>query len=246
MIASKFATDPGGPDQCRRKRGCGEVAHRRAARYAIKHRIPKTLWPLIAAVILVWLIFDRRPLAVVSWTWGRPATNGGALRSAPMPDPDDGQDIDRFPSSGDTGSAFDDVPEPQYQPPSDFLVKDVVQVVAFLLRNRGRLDNVAVRAKWDLLDRLSLPLAIYLRDVEAKAAWNDLEQEISVAPYGTPGVSGRDLPKSLRHGKLLRLLPEWSRRGEELLSPRPANRSSGAWTLERENDDDADRKPPKP
>jgi hypothetical protein len=69
-----------------------------------------------------------------------------------------------------------------------------------------------------LLDEYSLPLAIYLREVEATGAWDDLEKEIRTARLqpGTPARS--DMPKSIRHQKILTLLPDWSCRGEDILS----------------------------
>lgn len=256
MIANKLAARPVGPHPAAvrrrtrqslvRRRGCGEVARRRAARYATKRRIPKSLWPFIAAAILVWLIFDRRAPSAVEWAGGTPDTEGSAICNTSMPEPHEGQDIDRSATPVDTGSAINGIPQPKHLPPVGFLAEEAVQVVAFLIRNRGRLDNDAVRAKWEIVDRISLPLAIYLREVEAKAAWNELEREIAVAAWGVPAISGSDLPKSPRHRKLLRLLPEWSRRGEEFLSPRSIDRSGGTWTPETDVDDDADRPPPKP
>ncbi|KRB16387.1 hypothetical protein ASD99_08450 [Mesorhizobium sp. Root695] len=117
-------------------------------------------------------------------------------------------------------------------------------MVAFLIRNRGRLDNEAVRAKWDIIDRISLPLAVYLREIEATAAWDDLEKEISAAPPGSPAVSPAEIPKSQHHRKILRLLPEWSRRGEEFLSSVPAGDSTR--TPIPDGGDEPDTEPPKP
>lgn len=256
MIASKLAARAVGPDRpavrrrkrqvLTKRRGCREVARRRAARYASKRCIPKALWPLIAAAILIWVIFDPRPPRAFAWAGKIPDTDGNAIRSAAMPDPDEGQDIDRSVDSGDTRSANDGIPQPKHLPPSGFLAEDVAQVIAFLLRNRGRLDNDAVRAKWDIVDRISLPLAIYLREVEARAAWDDLEQEVSAAPWGTPPMSGRHLPKSPRHRKLLRLLPEWSRRGDHLMSKLVPDDTTSPPAPERDRGDDRDREPPKP
>lgn len=195
--------------------GCGDVARMRAARYAKRHRIAKPLWPLMAAFILVGLIFERRTVPVFSW--GRTPI-GDDEGATPMPGPSGEQGVDGLLDPAATVDTTHGDPEPRYRPPARFLARDISQVVAFLIRNRGRLDTPVVRAKWDHVDRLSLPLAIYLREIEAMDAWADLEKEISVAPFGAPAVSGMDIPKSVRHRKVLRLLPEWSRRGMEIMS----------------------------
>lgn len=226
-----------------RSLGCGAVAQNRAARYARKRRIPKPLWLLIAAFILIFLIFERRAVRAFLWTDGRP-TAGDDLKNAASIS-DDEQNLDRLPDPKDAGSAIQGMPEPRYRPPADFLARDAAQVAAFLLRNRGRLDNDAVRARWAVVDHISLPLAIYLREIEATAAWNDLEKEIAAAPPGTPAASSFDVPKSLRHRKILRLMPEWTQRGEAILSPEPAN-DTGSTATRDIGDDDPDRRPPKP
>lgn len=105
----------------------------------------------------------------------------------------------------------------QNRPPGQFLAKDATQIVAFLIRNRGRFDNEAIRAKWSILDRISLPLAIYLREIEANSAWDDLEKELSDSRYEVPVSKKPGEPQSPRHRKILRLLSEWSQRSEELL-----------------------------
>jgi hypothetical protein len=109
----------------------------------------------------------------------------------------------------------EDAPQPRYRPPEDFLAKDATQVVAFLVRNRGHVDNDVTAAKWGLLDGYSLPLAIYLREIEATGAWEDLEKEIRTAPSLAPAVP--NMPRSVRHRKILARLPEWEKRGEGIL-----------------------------
>jgi hypothetical protein len=110
----------------------------------------------------------------------------------------------------------DGAPQPRYRPPEDFLAKDVAQVIAFLIRNRGRIDTQAVRAKWDMLDRFSLPLAVHLREIEATGAWDGLEKEIRTAR--PPALAAPYMPHSVRHRKILALLSEWEKHGEDILS----------------------------
>ncbi|KQZ93821.1 hypothetical protein ASD64_02580 [Mesorhizobium sp. Root157] len=229
-----------------RRKGCGDVAWNRAARYARHRRIRRSLWPLIAATFLIILIFERRPFPAFSWTEGEVAPDGGGMPLASMPDED--VEIDRLPDPEDAGDTAGGIREPSYQPPAEFLAtgKEAAQIVAFLIRNRGRLDNEAVRAKWAILDRFSLPLAIFLREIEATAGWDDLEKEISAAPFGTPDVSGMDIPSSMRHRKILRLAPEWAKRGEDLMTGgRAADPSPGNVPIP-DADDSPDTRPRKP
>lgn len=217
----------------RRRLGCLDVARNRTAHYARRRRIPRPLWPLIGALILIGLVFERRPFPAFSRTEGKAAPEGGRMPPASIRGED--RDIDRL-------------PEPRHKPPADFLAPDrvVSQVIAFLIRNRGRIDNDAVRAKWELLDRVSLPLAIHLREVEANAAWDDLEKEISATPPGMPANSRPGLPKSIRHRKLLRLMPEWAGRGEYLLTGEGAADASLDDPPIPDGDDGPDTTPRKP
>lgn len=198
--------------------GCGDVARKRAARYARKRRIPRLLWPLVAAFFLIGLIVERRPIRVFSGTEGKPVSEGVVMRSTSMPERAEWGN-DRPPDPG-TGSAVNGDPKPRYLPPSDFLAtdKEIAQIVAFLIRNRGKLDTDPVRMKWEILDRVSLPLAIFLREVEATAAWDELDGEIKAAPPLNADAPSMAMLRSLWHRKIFGLLPEWSARGEELVS----------------------------
>lgn len=226
------------------RRGCGDVARSRAIRYARRRRIRRSLWPLIAAAFVIILIFERRPFPVFSSTEGRTAPGRRPLAS--MPDED--LDIDLLPDPDDAGGTAGGIRDPRYRPPANFLAtdKEVAQIVAFLIRNRGRLDNGAVRAKWEILDRFSLPLAIHLREVEATAAWDDLEKEISATPPGMPATSRLDIPKSPRHRKILRLAPEWAKRGEEFMTGGRAADPSPDNAPTPDGDDGPDTRPRKP
>ncbi|TIS53791.1 MAG: hypothetical protein E5W91_29495 [Mesorhizobium sp.] len=237
-VAAPAIAKPADPGRPR----CADVARNRAARYARKRRIPISIWPLISAAILVGLIFERRSLPILSraagWSTG---TGGDKDVDAPTPEPAATQDDGMVVDAADTGE-----PEPQYLPPAQFLAKDVAQLVAFLVRNRGRLDNETVRAKWKIVDRISLPLAVYLREVEAHAAWDDLEREISAAPFGAPTVFEIEMPKSLRYRKILRLMPEWCRRGVSLISGDQLPDSEPKPVPTADGDDRPDAKPRKP
>jgi hypothetical protein len=189
---------------------CADVARNRAVRYARRHRKARAFLPLISIGILVGLLLERRPALL-------------AVRTGIQPDPARYK-ASRPKAAGDgahpDGAAIDEsgdgAPQPRYRPPEDFLAKDVAQVIAFLIRNRGRIDTQAVRTKWNILDRFSLPLAVHLREIEATGAWNDLEREIRTAR--PPALAAPYMPHSVRHRKLLALLPEWENRGEVLLS----------------------------
>lgn len=243
--ARRTATEPVGD---RRKSSdpqrlrCADVARNRAARYAKRHSTPKPLWPLIAAAIMIGLIVERRPIPIQPWARKRPSSDNDAIGPESSDQASDRGDHDPtvWPTPGGADGAIGGDPKPQYRPPPDFLAKDTAQLVSFLIRNKGRVDNPAVRAKWDYLDRASLPLAIYLRDVEANAAWDALEKEIADTPTDLS-----IMPKSLRHRKILQLVSDWERHGEELLSGAPADDPVSEPTPPVD-DDDPDVKPRKP
>ncbi|SFU09645.1 hypothetical protein SAMN05518861_112153 [Mesorhizobium sp. YR577] len=196
----------------KRRLDCLDVAQNRAARYARRHRIARPLWPLIATFILVALLFERSqvpegvrlPKKSDKLSGNRETIQDVALGGLLVAD-----------EGGDVTGGW---PEPKNRPPSGFLAKDVGQAIAFLIRNRGRLDNEVIRAKWKIVDEFSLPLAIYLRDIEARGEWDNLEIEISAASPGAPEGSVGAIPKSPRHRKIRRLATDWSVLGKELLS----------------------------
>lgn len=122
---------------------------------------------------------------------------------------------------------------PRCLPSVDFAAKHVAQVLAFLIRNRGKLDTDVVREKWKHLDRFSLPLAVYLRDIEASGEWAALEDEIAASP---PPL--RRNSYSNKHAKILKLIAAWERRGEELLKLIATDASTVAAASDSQLDDD--------
>jgi len=199
---------------------CADVAENRARRYAKRHRISKPFWPLLATVILMGLVLERWRI-LLSLRSGKGVAGDGNImprRVSSMTLENKQCDPVAQPLTRDTSRTIDDDPQPKYRPPAYFLARDVAQMIAFLMRNRGRQDNSVVQAKWKVVDDFSLPLAIYLREIEASAAWRKLVAEMS-AVILAPTVRLPDgMPRSLRHQQIMALLPEWQRRGEALLS----------------------------
>lgn len=220
---------------------CGVVARRRARRYLARRRLPRGLWPIIAAAVLVAIIFDRQIQPVLSRPFILSGQTGKNGRST---DDDDERGADPLPTPAETGAALQGQAALRCNPPAEFQAKHAAQVLAFLIRNRGKLDNAVVREKWKHLDRVSLPLAVFVRDVEAREEWSELEREISRSPLAPgPAPGSPDMPSSLRHLRILKLMQEWQRRGEELLTM-PDDVSVSTDSPERRPDDDDT--PPRP
>lgn len=185
--------------------GCGSVARNRARRYLAKRRLSNGLWPIVAAVMLIAIIFDRQVRPVVSTSFDL----SGRTRKKDRPTNDSQKAADPFPTPAETGTALHGEAELRCNPPADFHAKHVAQILAFLIRNRGKLDNGVVQEKWKHLDRISLPLAVFLRDVEGNEEWSTLEAEISRRPLSSdPATGNLDVPSSLRHRRILELTRE--------------------------------------
>lgn len=219
------------------RRGCGTVARRRARRYVTNRCLPKSLWPILAAFFFVVIVFDR-PLGVAR---AKPlARNSRTLTSARSPIAGLSCDAQALPS--DTGAELNGAAALQCRPPVEFHTRHAAQVLAFLIRNRGKLDTDVVREKWKYLDGFSLPLAVYLRGIEAREEWAVLEREISKCPL-SPAATRRRMPSSLRQRKILELTQEWQRRGEELLTVPDGASVSTNPPEHRPDDDDAPAPP---
>jgi hypothetical protein len=224
------------PKRIRRLR-CIDVARNRAGRYAKRHGRMRPFLPLISTAIFTTLLLERWPAASAF----RKAVASGSGKAPPLPQTDG----DRSVASAAQIWIDDDEGRPQYRPAPDFLAKNAAQVVAFLVRNGGRVDTDAVRAKWDFLDKVSLPLAVYLREVEANGTWNDLEKDVKAAPLAIPHGPNVAMPKSIWHRKILAALPDWAARGEDLM--RNANAEEQPHELAPAEDQDSlDDEPPTP
>lgn len=222
------------------RRGCAKVARKRARRYLAKRRLPKALWPFLAAVIFIAILFDRQIEPAFPST---PSRNGGARRKAR--EAEDGREEEVHPLRSETGAALNGEVPLLYRPPAEFQAKHTAQMIAFLIRNRGKLDNVVVREKWKHLDRTSMPLAIYLRDIEANDEWSALEHEIAACPFPSMSATARlDALSSVRHLGILELMPDWVRRGEDLLTSSDPDEPTRTEALDHLPDDDDT--PPKP
>lgn len=220
--------------------GCGSVARNRARRYLAKRRLPKGLWPIVATVMLSAIIFDRQIQPVMSI----PFTFDGRTRKKDYPADDNQKAADPFPTPAETGTALYGETALRCKPPADFHAKHAAQILAFLIRNRGKLDNDLVREKWRHLDRISLPLAVFLRDVECNEDWSALEAEISRWPLSSdPATGNLDMPSSLRHRRILELIREWQRRGEEMLNPSAPETVDSTENDKPDPKDDDDRRP---
>lgn len=92
--------------------------------------------------------------------------------------------------------------------------------LAFLIRNRGGRHGPAAAMHWRNLDASSLPLAVYLRDVDDRGQWRGLERE--VAAYRLAGLrpvlaQDRILGQE-RLLKLIQLAPRWKARGAAMVA----------------------------
>lgn len=194
---------------------CTMVALRRARRTASKRHLPKSLTPIITALIFLGLMFNRlKPLG--GWLLGNQLTSideGGAI--IPTPSRSLKGVISTAALSSEPGNG-DVRRDKAYHVHVNFGEKHLSQVIAFLMRNKGKNTSAAVEEKWKYLDRHALHLAVYLRSIEANANWALLEQEVR----GFSGIAStrRNRKSSGRDGSILPLVPEWSRRGQNLLA----------------------------
>lgn len=88
--------------------------------------------------------------------------------------------------------------------------------------------------RWQVVERVSLPLAVYLRDVDDRSRWDDLRNEIrrtQVSCARTPDPSERDLNREYLL-KVATLADAWVDRGRRLLAElETAKKDSGSPKL---------------
>lgn len=194
----------------------------------------KPLWPILAAIILVAIVFNGPRNTVRAMP---PARDKRA--AARLPRIGIRRDVETMPS--ETGASLNCMIVPRCLPPADFQSQRATQVLAFLIRNRGKLDNNVVRKKWEYLDEFSLPLAIYLRDIEARDYWSNLGEEIRLLPMPLGRKSS-----SVMERKLTELMPVWKGRGEELLGSLSEENPASANEQEILRGDDTELRPISP
>jgi hypothetical protein len=170
---------------------CGAVAANRARRNAAKAQAPKVLLPLIATAVFIGLMMDRLQYTLTGFTnrrhalGSRPAARGdpNSVSSTKLHDFNIPKDNREIRAAGYDGVDHRASPE------------KIARLLAFMIRNRGRIDNAVIEKKWRDLDRHDMPLAVYLRHIEEESRWHDLESDLKriVGKIG----SKRDFPRTL-------------------------------------------------
>lgn len=106
-----------------------------------------------------------------------------------------------------------------YLPPLSTCDLKLVRALDFLIRNRGSQGPMADR-RWQVVERISLPLAVYLREIDDRSRWGDLRNEIrraQVSCVRVPATSERDLNREYLV-KVATLANTWVDRGRSLLA----------------------------
>lgn len=120
-----------------------------------------------------------------------------------------------------------------YLPPLSIGDLELARALDFLIRNRGSQGPVADR-RWQVVERVSLPLAVYLREIDDRSRWSDLRNEVrrTQAPcVRTPDPSERDLNREYLV-KVATLADTWVDRGRSLLAElETAKKDSGSPKL---------------
>lgn len=221
---------------------CLTIAGNRARRQAASQHRPKAFIPAMATMIFLGLMNDRLQRFLIGY--GRGHLSGMLPRPSRMirqPAPTFGK-TSCSPSLDHASCTLPAHGLPTSQPPSALEPEHLAQIVAFLIRNGGRIDNKAVRQKWLNLDHHALSLAVYCRDIEANRAWEEVEQEIRSLDNGRGHHSRMSL--SIRTRNILALMPKWSQRGDVLMSGITLSGPSGTSTgADLTADDDG---PPSP
>ncbi len=106
-----------------------------------------------------------------------------------------------------------------YLPPLSIGNLELARTLDFLIRNRGSQGPMADR-RWKIVQRISLPLAVYLREIDDCSRWGELRNEIrrtQVSCVRTPDPSERDLNREYLV-KVATLADTWVERGRSLLA----------------------------
>lgn len=106
-----------------------------------------------------------------------------------------------------------------YLPPLSIGDLELARALDFLIRNRGSQGPVADR-RWQVVERISLPLAVYLREVDDRSLWCELRNETrrtQVSCVRIPDPSERDLNREYLV-KVATLAGTWVDRGRSLLA----------------------------
>jgi len=106
-----------------------------------------------------------------------------------------------------------------YLPPLSTRDLELARALDFLIRNGGSQGPVAAR-RWQVVERVSLPLAVYLREIDDRSRWGDLRNEIrrtQVSCVRVPDPSERDLNREYLV-RVATLADAWVDRGRDLLA----------------------------
>lgn len=217
---------------------CGAVAANRARRVAAKEQAPKVLVPLIAIAVFVGLMVDRLQYILTGFSNRlRPLVNRQAERSVPNSVCRANlHDFSIRRDDRDIRVVKSDAADHRQSP------EQIARLVAFMIRNKGRIDNAVIEKNWRDLDRHDMPFAVYLRHIEAENRWHDLEIDLKRLARKT-GKSTKSGSK--RDRDITSLIPEWSRRGEELLAKLDEEQSDDLQAaLKRPEHSETPPKPP--
>ncbi len=203
----------------------------RRARWA-KERAPRLpcLPEVVFLTVLVGLFVRAAVLAISAQSTRPPPSQtvfeGGEQSPRPV-------DFSGSPRAGETIGVIHGQTPQDYLPPLSIGDLELARALDFLIRNRGSQGPVADR-RWQVVERGSLPLAVYLREVDDCSRWGDLRNEIRCAQVScvrTPDPSERDLKREYLV-KVATLANAWVDRGRSLLAEsETAKKDSGSPTL---------------
>jgi hypothetical protein len=128
-------------------------------------------------------------------------------------------DFSGSPGADETAGIIHGQTPGDYLPPLSIGDLELARALDFLIRNRGSQGPVADR-RWQVVERVSLPLAVYLREIDDRSRWGDLRNEIrrtQASCVRTPDPSERDLNREYLV-KVAALAGTWVDRGWSLLA----------------------------